>query len=123
MPGEEPNVSLIDFKYKIEVSGGVLFIKDARTIEVVNHYHKIKPNLNIDEELVRIVFFAPMSPTLLDFKELKKGYLKFENFENKDNFLIKFVNKDGNNILNDIVTSFNGEVEFTVETIAEYFFR
>lgn len=119
----DPTFSLIDFKYKIEVSGGVLFIKDARTIQIVNQYFKIKPNLDIDEELTRIVFFAPMSPTLLDFKDLKKGYLKFENFENKDIFLIKFVDKDGNNILNDVVKSFNGEDEFTVETIANYFFR
>lgn len=119
----ESNFSLIDFKYKIEVSGGILFIKDARTIEIVNQYFKVKPNLDIDGELVRIVFFAPMSPTLLDFKELKKGYLKFENFENKDNFLIKFLDKDGVNILNDVVTSFNGQEEFTIETIADYFFR
>lgn len=64
-----------------------------------------------------------MMPTLLDFKHLKKGMLKFENYQNKDSFYIKFINKDGNNILNEVVTSFMGSEEFTLETVAEYFFK
>lgn len=119
---EAPPFSLIDFKYKIEVSGGVFFIKDAREIAIVNQYFKIKPNLDIDEELTRIVFFAPTMPTLLDFKYLKQGILRFENYQNKDVFLIKFIDIDGNNILNDVITEFMGETEFTLETIANYFF-
>jgi len=73
MPDTTPAFSLIDFKYTIDVSGGVFFIKDSRDVDIVNKYYNIKPNLDIDEELKRIVFFAPMMPTLLDFKSLKKG--------------------------------------------------
>jgi hypothetical protein len=115
--------SLVDFKYKIEESNGIFFIKDSRDIAIVNSYFKPPQNLDIDEELVRIVFFAPNTPTLLDFKSLKKGILKFENFENKDSFQIKFIDRDGNNILNDVVTSFLGSEDFTLETIAEHFIR
>ena len=116
-----PTFSLIDFKYKIEVSGGILFIKDSRTTEIVKQYYKINPNLVLDEELVRIVFFAPITPTLLDFKYLKKGILKFENFENNDTFQIKFTNSDGESVLNEAITSFIGETEFTIEDIVDYF--
>ena len=123
MPPITPAFSLIDFKYKIEESNGVFFIKDAREMNIVNQYFKVQENIDIDEELVRIVFFAPNTPTLLDFKWLKKGILKFENFENKDSFQIKFIDRDGNNILNDVVTSFLGSEEFTLETIAEHFIR
>lgn len=121
MPG--PIFSLIDFKYTIEVKGGVLFVKDARTTEIVNQYYNINPDLDIDDELVRIVFFAPVQPTILDFKELKKGIIKFENYQNKDSFQIKFINSQGENILNEVVTSFMESEDFTVETIANYFFQ
>lgn len=120
---ETPPFSLINFQYSIEVSGGVLFIKDSRDIEIVNQYHKIKSNLSIDDELKRIVFFAPLMPTTLDFKSLKKGVLKFENFQNNDVFQIKFVDTEGNNTLNDVITSFMGSEDFTLNTIANYFFR
>lgn len=123
MPPITPTFSLIDFKYKIEESNGVFFIKDAREIEIIKQYFKLQENIDIDEELLRIVFFAPNTPTLLDFKWLKKGILKFENFENKDSFQIKFIDIDGNNVLNEKVTSFMGETEFTLETIAEHFIR
>jgi len=123
MPPITPAFSLIDFKYKIEESNGVFFIKDAREIEIVKQYFKLQENIDIDEELLRIVFFAPNTPTLLDFKWLKKGILKFENFENKDSFQIKFIDIDGNNILDQVVTSFLGSTEFTLETIAEHFIR
>lgn len=122
-PGTPPAFSLIDFKYTIDVSGGVFFIKDSRDIAIVKQYYKINPNLDIDEELTRIVFFAPNTPTLLDFKYLKKGILKFENYQNKDSFQIKFIDRDGNNKLNEVITSFMGSEEFTLETIADYFFR
>ncbi|MBQ0907490.1 hypothetical protein KBJ98_02110 [Flavobacterium sp. F-328] len=116
-------VSLIDFKYTIEEKGGVIFIKDARTSQIINQYYKVKPELNITEELVRVVFFAPKQPTVLDFKELKRGILKFENYQNKDSFQIKFTNSEGENILNQVVTSFMGQDQFTIETIADYFFQ
>jgi hypothetical protein len=120
---ETPPFSLINFQYSIEVSGGVLFIKDSRDIAIVNQYHKIKPELNIDDELKRIVFFAPLIPTTLDFKLLKQGRLRFENFQNNDVFEIKFIDTQGNNTLNEVITSFMGSEVFTLETIAEYFFR
>lgn len=123
MPDNTPAFSLIDFKYTIDVSGGVFFIKDSRDVDIVNKYYNIKPNLDIDEELKRIVFFAPMMPTLLDFKSLKRGILKFENYQNNDSFQIKFIDRDGNNVLNEVITSFMGSEEFTLETIADYFFR
>ena len=123
MPDNTPAFSLIDFKYTIDVSGGVFFIKDSRDVDIVNKYYNIKPNLDIDEELKRIVFFFFFSPTLLDFKYLKRGILKFENYQNKDSFQIKFIDRDGNNKLNEVITSFMGSEEFTLETIADYFFR
>lgn len=118
-----PDFTLIDFKYKIEESGGVFFIKDARDIDIVNKYFNINPALNIDTELSRIVFFAPTMPTLLDFKYLKKGVLRFENYQTGDVFLIEFLTKDGNYRLNEVITSFMGETDFTLETIADHFFR
>lgn len=123
MADETPAFSLIDFKYTIDVSGGVFFIKDSRDVAIVNQYFNIHPNLNIDEQLKRIVFFAPNTPTLLDFKFLKKGILKFENYQNKDSFQIKFIDRDGKNVLNEVITSFMGSKDFTLETIANYFFR
>jgi hypothetical protein len=111
-----------EFIYTIEQIGAYLIIKDARSMEVVNSYNKINPNFDIKEDLARIVFAAPsIKYAILDFKALKHGYIKIKNNLTQEQFTIKFMDKDGNNIFGEVVKEIFGEPAESIDQLVDFF--
>jgi hypothetical protein len=111
-----------EFIYTIEQRGAYLIIKDARSMEVVNSYNKINPNFDIKEDLARIVFAAPLIRyAILYFKALKHGYIKIKNNLTQEQFTIKFMDKDGNNIFGEVVKEIFGEPAESIDQLVNFF--
>ena len=111
-----------EFIYTIEQRGAYLIIKDARPMEVVNSYNKINPKFDIKEDLARIVFAAPARRhAILDFKALKHGNIKIKNNLTQEHFTIKFIDKDGKNILKDVVKSIFGKETESIDQLVDFF--
>jgi hypothetical protein len=111
-----------EFIYTIEQRGAYLIIKDARSMEVVNSYNKINPNFDIKEDLARIVFAVPsIKYAILDFKALKHGYIKIKNNLTQEQFTIKFMDKDGNNIFGKVVKEIFGEPAESIDQLVNFF--
>lgn len=111
-----------EFIYTIEQRGAYLIIKDARPIEVVNSYNKINPNFDIREDLARIVFAAPSRRhAILDFKALKHGNIKIKNNLTQEHFTIKFIDKDGKNILGKVVKEIFGKPADSIDQLVDFF--
>lgn len=105
------------FTFRVIQDGKYLLFLDNRDMALVSSSHNINPNLDIDEDRKRIVFSIPTNACHLDFRKLKTGFLIFLNPMTREKYQIQYVDSDGNNIINQVITNWIGNENVTIEDI------